>query len=127
MNDEWRFHWRKQLVWGILFIAVGVLVLMDRAGVVEVDLDLARMWRYWPVLLVVIGLTQMIPPTTPRHFLRGLWHIFFAGWWYVSFQHVWGLSFADTWPALLVVWGLGLVTRPMLYKAISNNRSDRDA
>jgi len=122
MNDEWRFHWRKQLVWGILFIAIGALVLMDRAGMVEFDLDLASVWRYWPVLLAMIGLTQIVPPTTPRYFLHGLWRIFFAAWWYVSFEHIWGLGFADTWPALLVVWGIGLVVRPLLERAFSANK-----
>jgi len=122
MNDEWRFHGRKQLVWGLVLIVFGALVLADRAGLVEFDVDLANAWRYWPIVLAVVGLTQIIPPTTPRYALRGLWHIFFAGWWYVSFEHLWGLGFGDTWPALLVAWGARIALLPMIDKSFSTAR-----
>ncbi len=116
MRHDIGFQWRKQLVWGLLFIAAGSAILLDRAGVLDLDLDLLRLWRYWPALLAFIGLTQLIPPTTPKYLLNGLWKIFFAAWWYVSFEHVMDLTFADTWPALIVAWGIGLVLQPLLTK-----------
>ncbi|MFA9219055.1 MAG: LiaI-LiaF-like domain-containing protein [Sphingomonadaceae bacterium] len=119
MRQDNGFQWRKQLIWGLLFIGVGSAMLLDRAGLLELDLDLARLWHYWPVLLVITGLIQMIPPTSARFVINGLWKIFFAAWWYVSFEHLWGLDFSDTWPALIVASGLGMVLQPILAKELS--------
>lgn len=122
MKYETGSHWRRQLVWGMLLIVVGTLILLDRAGLLEMDFDVTRIWHYWPWLLVVFGVNNLIPPTTPRLFLNGLWKLFFAAWWYVSFEHIWGLGFDDTWPALIVAWGLGMVLRPVVQHVIASNR-----
>lgn len=105
---------RKQLLVGLLLIVAGTVVLLDRVNWLDLNLDLASAWHYWPWLLVVLGINNLLPPTTPRIFLNGLWKLFFAGWWYVSYEHVWGLDFSQTWPALLVAWGMGMVLRPAL-------------
>ena len=122
MLDDVHFYWRKHLVWGLIFVALGVAVLLDQAGIITFELDLAQIWHYWPLPLALIGLAEIIPPTTPRYLLRGLWQIFLAAWWYVSFEHVWGLGFGQTWPALLVVSGMGMVARPLLDKRFIANK-----
>jgi hypothetical protein len=114
MNAEIAYQWRKQLVWGLLMIAVGCAFLLERAGYIDFDVDIMRLWRYWPWLVVMTGIIQIIPPTTPQYLLSGLANIFFAGWWYVSFNRVWGWGFGDTWPALIVAFGVGLLLRPLL-------------
>ncbi|MTV36917.1 LiaF transmembrane domain-containing protein [Duganella radicis] len=114
MNVETAYRWRQQLVWGLGLIAVGTAFLLERADMLELDINWAQAWRYWPWLMVISGIIKIIPPTTPRYLLQGFWELFFAGWWYVSFNHIWGLSFAQTWPALLVAWGVGLLLRPLL-------------
>ncbi|HWW70197.1 MAG TPA: DUF5668 domain-containing protein [Duganella sp.] len=114
MNAEIAYQWRKQLVWGLLMIAVGCAFLLERAGYIDFDVDITRLWRYWPWLVVISGITQIIPPTTPKYLLGGLGSIFFAGWWYVSFNRIWGWGFGDTWPALIVACGVGMLLRPLL-------------
>ena len=116
------YRWRQQLVWGTLMIAVGAALLLDQLDVIQLEFDLAHLWRYWPWLLVISGLTKIIPPTTPRHFLGGLWEIFFAGWWYISFNRIFGVGFGATWPALLVAWGIGLLLRPLLDNLTASNK-----
>ncbi|MBV7536752.1 hypothetical protein KW842_13340 [Duganella sp. sic0402] len=114
MNVETAYRWRKQLVWGLALIIAGTVILLAQLDILDIDLNPAHFWRWWPWLLVISGLTKIIPPTTSRHFTEGWWEIFFAGWWYVSFNHIWGLGFGETWPALLVAWGLGMMLRPLL-------------
>jgi len=114
MNAEIAYQWRKQLVWGLLMIAVGCAFLLERAGYIDFEVDITRLWRYWPWLVVISGIIQIIPPTTPQYLLSGLGGIFFAGWWYVSFNRIWGWGFGDTWPALIVACGVGLLLRPLL-------------
>ena len=114
MNVEIAFQWRKQFVWGLLMIAVGCAFLLERAGYIDFEVDITRLWRYWPWLLVISAITQIIPPTTPKYLLNGLGGLFFAAWWYVSFNRVWGWGFGDTWPALIVACGVGMLLRPLL-------------
>lgn len=114
MNVETAYRWRQQLFWGIALIAAGSAVLLERLGMLELDINWVQIWRYWPWLLVISGIIKLIPPTTPRYLLNGMWEIFFAGWWYVSFNRIWGWGFGDTWPALVVAVGVGLLLRPLL-------------
>ena len=53
------------LVWPVLLVAVGTLLLLDFAGLVEADtLDLLARW--WPVILIVIGLLVLAGAFWPR-------------------------------------------------------------
>lgn len=122
MTVDIAYRWRKQLVWGILLIAIGCVMLLERADIIDFDLDVTRIWIYWPWLLVISGVTKIIPPTTPRYFLNGMWEIFFAGWWYVSYERIWGWGFGETWPALVVAAGVGMLLRPLLDNIFVSNK-----
>ena len=119
MNAEIAYQWRKQLVWGLLMIALGCAFLLERAGYIDFDVDITRLWRYWPWLAVISGVTQLIPPTSPKYILGGLGSLFTAGWWYVSFNRIWGWGFEDTWPAVIIAFGVGLLLRPLLDNAFA--------
>lgn len=125
MNVDTAYHWRKQLAWGLALIFVGGAVLLERAGMIDLDIHGRDVWRYWPWLLVISGVTQMVPPTTPAFVASGASSIFFAGWWYVSFNHVWGLGFGDTWPALIVACGVGMLLRPLLENIFAAHRESK--
>lgn len=125
MNAEIAYQWRKQLVWGLLMIAVGCAFLLERAGYIDFEVDITRLWRYWPWVFVISGITQIIPPTTPQYLLSGLGSIFFAGWWYVSFNRIWGWGFGDTWPALIVAFGIGLLLRPLLDNIFASAKEEK--
>ena len=114
MSIHTAYRWRQQMVWGMALVAAGTVLLLDRFDIIELDFNPLNFWRWWPWLLVISGVTKIIPPTTPRYFLNGLWEIFLAAWWYVSFNHIWGLGFGETWPALVVACGIGLLLRPLL-------------
>lgn len=114
MGMHTEYYRRKQLLWGLLLIAIGALFLFDRFDLLVFDLD--RLWHYWPAILLVLGVNKLLPPSSPRRILRGLWLICIGVWLYVSLEELWGLSFANSWPALLIVWGAGLVLEPVLDK-----------
>lgn len=111
MNDEAATQtWRRHMVWGAVIIAAGAALLLDRTG----QLDMADLWRYWPVLLAIAGLSNLVPPTTPKLVLGGLSCIGFAAWFYVSMERLWGLGFHNSWPILIILWGVKVVLRPIL-------------
>jgi hypothetical protein len=103
---------RRQLIWGILIICIGVLFLMGRNDWVE----LSQMWRYWPVVVIAFGINSMIPPTTGKRFMDGVYEVAFGAWFFVSFEHLWGLSFRNSWPFLVIMAGVGLVLQPIVIK-----------
>ena len=53
------------LVWPILLVAIGVLLLLDFAGLVELD-TLELLARWWPIILIVIGLLVLAGAFWPR-------------------------------------------------------------
>jgi hypothetical protein len=43
------------IIWGLIFIAVGTVMLLDRLGYLEFDLGhFLAVW--WPLILIVVGL-----------------------------------------------------------------------
>lgn len=105
-------HWRNQMVWGAVIIATGVVFLLDRTG----QLAIGHLWHYWPVFLAIAGLSNLVPPTTPKLVLSGLSCIGFAFWFYVSLEHLWGMGFHNSWPILVILWGVKVVLKPVLEK-----------
>lgn len=120
MKDETGAHWRKQLVWGIIITVAGAAILLDGSG----ELRIGQIWRYWPVLLVIAGLSNFVPPTSTKLVLDGFSSIFFAVWFYASFEHLWGLSFRTSWPLLIITWGVTLVLKPLLEKQLDSNKGN---
>lgn len=110
MDTKESYRWRKQAVWGLLLIAVGTIVLLDRM----VYIDAGAYWHYWPLLLVAVGINQMIGAPTPRELGSGLWTIFIGLWLFACFEHVFGLSFGNSWPLFILAWGVKLVLQPLM-------------
>lgn len=50
-------NWGSKLIWGVLFIAIGSVLLLGNLGVAAVDLF--DLWKLWPVLIVATGLSVL--------------------------------------------------------------------
>jgi len=66
---------RTQLLWGVLLIAIGALILLDRLDVIYLH-DYYSLWHYWPLILVLFGLNKLLTPVSAKQVLSGLWLIF---------------------------------------------------
>ena len=117
MHTEEAYRWRKQAVWGLLLIAVGTVVLLDRMDVI----DAGAYWRYWPLLLVVAGINQTIGYPSPREFGNGLWTVFIGLWLFACFEHIFGLTFSNSWPLFILAWGVKLVLQPLVARRFSQH------
>lgn len=117
MNINNNYHWRKQLMWGLLLIGLGGAFLLDQFGLVDID----QLWHYWPLILVVIGINKMIGYPSPAEFTAGLWLTFIGVWLFANFEHMFGLTFNNSWPYLLIAWGVTLVLKPFIHERFAVN------
>jgi hypothetical protein len=123
MRSENSYTMRKQMVWGLVLIAVGVIFLLDRMGIVEVE----SLWHYWPLLLVVAGINQTIGYPSARQFRNGLWTTFTGLWLFAVFEGLFGLTFRNSWPLFLLMWGVLLVLTPVFRRRFPPSKENDNA
>ena len=87
-----------------------VLVAIGIAGVVQ-----ARdLWRYWPLLLIFMGLGQEADALRTRRDGGGVFLIAVGVWMLCGSLHLFGLDYRDAFPLGVMVVGLGLITHALL-------------
>ena len=90
---------------GLVLIGLGVLLLLDRVGSVDVE----PYWRLWPVSLVILGIGQLARPAVSRNICWGATLILLgAGYLCINYE-ILGLDWSNSWPIALVALGIGLV------------------
>ena len=113
-------HWRGQLLWGLVVVAIGITVLLNQLGYV----DIGRIWRYWPLLLVILGVTRVVGYPSERELWNGFWMVLVGLWLFAVFEGLFGLTFGNSWPIFIIAAGVQMVVRP-LRQAHSERRKDR--
>jgi len=114
INDEPQGAHKGRVVAGLIIIAAGVAMLVDRIGISGIHLS----GRYWPLLLMVFGFVRLIDPLTRpdgrrRSRWTGVWFIYLGVWGLVSEFHVLGLDYNTSWPLLIVGAGIGMIWRAL--------------
>ena len=104
----------QRVFWGVLLIAVGVILMLDRLGVIEIGNYGIAWWYWWPVVLIVIGLASLVSPESLKQAGNGLSMTLMGFWALACTQHWYGLSYRRGWPIVLVIFGLESVLVAML-------------
>lgn len=92
-----------RLIFGLILIAVGVLLTLDQADLFDWD---AIAPYFLPSLFAFIGLIKLLPPATPGGKLGGSLLLVAAGWLLLyQLGSLRWLSFWKLWPLLLVAVG----------------------
>ena len=63
MKHETSHHFRSHFLLGLLAIAVGVALLLERSGILEMGF----VRHYWPFLLVLFGIGRIMRVSTSRN------------------------------------------------------------
>jgi hypothetical protein len=104
------YNWRRQMVWGLMLVAIGLAFFLDEAGI----LDMGTFWRqYWPLLMVAGGIVRSIGSANGQEFTRGLWSALAGAWLFLSLQGMFGLSLWNSWPVLIIITGITIALRPL--------------
>jgi hypothetical protein len=93
---------------GIGVLAVGAVLLLDNFGLVEGE----DLFQYWPVLLVLIGVSHLVRPRGSRCLFSGLIWIAIGAVILLSNLGYIGFEIWDLWPVALVIAGANLILRP---------------
>jgi hypothetical protein len=119
-NDSYR--WRRQVMWGLLLVAVGVGLFLDQMDMFDIE----RLWHYWPLLLVVFGINRMIGFPSARDFTSGLWTTFIGLWLFAVFEGDYGLTFYNSWPFFIIISGVTMVLEPIIARRLQSRESDNE-
>ena len=95
----------KRAIWGMFLIALGVLFLLERMGIP----GLANPGSWWPLILVVVGLTSLVGGRVGSALTMML-----LGGWFFAVTNGWhGLTYVNSWPLVLVAVGVGMVVKAL--------------
>lgn len=104
MSDENRSGVRiHRVVIGVGLATLGVLLLLDRSGML-VDQTIGR---WWPLILVGLGMARIVKPGRRRR--SGLWLVFIGMWLLVDQLDI--MAAHDSWPFIIVFAGILIIWR----------------
>lgn len=83
----------KHLFWGLLFITLGVLILINNFS--GLSWDWISLWKLWPLVFILWGVGIMVKNNTARVLIAGLAGIMLAITLFASFKTVVNLANGD--------------------------------
>ncbi len=101
------------LVIGLCVIAAGVLFLLRNAGILYFD----DIWQYWPVILIVIGIskisnTHSASSVTSGLIVGGIGTIFLLR----NLGYIYGNIWQYLWPGILIAVGVSILARHLEWR-----------
>jgi predicted membrane protein len=100
----------RHLFSGVVFVAIGVLFLLGNMGVLEVD----RILRFWPVLLIAGGAFKLIECRDDYRRGSGIFWIVIGSLLLLGSLGILRVSLRDFWPLVLIGFGTLMLWRYML-------------
>jgi predicted membrane protein len=93
---------RTRVVPGLILVIIGTVILLDHMGILSVD----RLWRFWPVILIVVGATRVIEPCNR---VSGVLLMIVGGLFQLGTLGYLRITAADFWPIVLIAIGVALM------------------
>ena len=109
-NPKPHLPYLSRAAFGSILVAAGIAILAGNFG----WLDLGDLGRYWPLVLVAVGLNHLMRPLSFRRARSGLWFVLIGLWLEAIQFHVLGMTFEKSWPIIVVFIGLDIVFRGFL-------------
>jgi predicted membrane protein len=125
--DRWEQHWQrkrygphspgKHLFSGLVFVTVGAVFLLGNMGILDVD----RIIRFWPVILIAAGLFKIVESGEDYAQSRGIFWVVVGGLFLLGNLGILRVAFRDLWPVVLI--GIGAL---MLWRSALTRRTVRE-
>ena len=121
MDSEASYHLRRQFLWGLLLVGLGVAFLLDQMNIIEIT----DLWHYAPLVLVVIGINQTIGYPSAGEFSSGLWKVLIGLWIFAVLEGLFGLTWSNSWPLAIIISGVTMAVRPIAARRFHADRETR--
>ena len=107
----------KHLFSGLVFVTIGVIFLLGNMGVLDVD----RVLRFWPVILIAAGLFKILESGDDYAQSGGIFWVVVGGLFLLGNLGILRVAFHDLWPVVLI--GIGAL---MLWRSALSRRTLRE-
>jgi hypothetical protein len=106
------------MIMGLAVIAVGVLFLLRNVGILYFD----DIWQYWPVILIVIGISKLAnthsaSQVTSGLIIGGIGTVFLLK----NLGYIYGDIWQYLWPGILIAVGLSILVKHLEWRDQSLN------
>ena len=110
MDNDSRFVITPRNVLGLSIALLGVLLTLDRLGVMHVE----HLFRYyWPVPIILMGGLMLVQAVDHRERIRGAIFTLIGVWLFLSMQGIVRLRIWELfWPVMLILIGVNMALRP---------------
>jgi predicted membrane protein len=95
------------VVAGGIIVAVGLALLLDNMGILHAD----HLWRYWPVILIAIGVGRVMESHRPAAVAWGGMLCLIGGGFLLDNLGIISFSFNMIWPLLVIAFGISMLLR----------------
>ena len=102
-------HGAGGIVVGGLIVLIGLLILLDNMGIIRFH----DVWRYWPVLLIVLGVSKILESHAPAGYVWGGVITLAGALLLLDNLDIVVFDFNLIWPLLLIAFGLSMLLRSM--------------
>lgn len=103
---------------GGLIVAVGLMLLLDNMRIIH----MRDVWQYWPVILIIFGLSRIVECHTPSSLIWGGVLSLIGGLLLVDNLNLLNIDFNFIWPLIIIAFGLS-----MLWKTLERRKYMEDA
>jgi hypothetical protein len=96
---------RSRLIWGLILLVFGAFALAVNLG-----FRIPReFWDYWPSIPLLLGIVQVLLPSSTRSRLSGIWLIAVGIYGFVFVFELFGLRWGTAWPIFIIALGIRIV------------------
>jgi predicted membrane protein len=105
MAEKRHSYFNMRLIIGLAIIIVGAIALLVNLGY-DVDIDL---WDYWPLILVLIGLSRIFQPPEYRNLWFGLIFTAIGILFLLDNFYLIRFGFRELWPLVIILIGVAIL------------------
>lgn len=99
-----------RLVFGLVLLLVGILSVTDQLDLIEAD----QIWRFWPVFLIVIGVSSELDSLRTRAGGGGYIVAAIGVWLLIANHRFMGLTHRTAFPIAIAIAGLGVMLHALI-------------
>lgn len=105
---------------GLVLLAIGVLGFCDTLDIY----DTRNLWRYWPLILIAIGLSNEIDALRARKSDGSFILLGVGVWMLFGTQHLFGLSVGNAMPVGIIVVGAGVLLHALVDRPVAVTKEE---